>query len=179
MPQAPTTNRITQARNFDGTFGVKFGYMKDETLTDKQKLLRYLIDRVEVVNDCWEWQGYLVKGYAYTRSPFDMKSTRMHRLTYEVFKKPIDEQMVLDHLCRDRKCLNPDHLEEVTLVENVMRGESQHAKNARKTHCKHGHSFSEENTYRYQGKRMCRACRTNNRRAFYKKKSGANYAGAY
>lgn len=143
----------------------------DYDTSDRKKLLGWLIDRVKVIDGCWEWQGKTTRGYAYTRNPFNMKNTRVHRLTYETFRQEIPEGLVIDHLCRNRKCLNPDHLEAVTLVENVMRGESQHAKNARKTHCKHGHEFTTENIYSWRGKRMCRECRTINKRSVY--------AGAY
>lgn len=163
----PTNNPITQGRDTDGKFVRNFTYFDDPELSCQQKLTRYLVDRVSIVNDCWEWQGKTYKGYAYARNPFDMSNKRMHILAYEVFKNPVPDGLVLDHLCRNRKCLNPDHLEEVTLVENVMRGESEHAKNARKTHCKHGHAFSKENIYRYDNKRICRECRKINNRRHY------------
>ncbi len=82
-----------------------------------------------------------------------------HRIFYTLFKGDVPEDMALDHLCRNRRCVNPDHLEIVTLVENVMRGQSQHAINARKTHCKHGHGFTKTNTgTTYIGTRYCLKC---------------------
>jgi hypothetical protein len=82
--------------------------------------------------------------------------------------------LVLDHLCRNRRCVNPEHLEIVTSVENVMRGEGFGPKNAAKTHCDKGHEFTPENTYirtRAQGGRECRACiRIKSARSYRSKK---------
>lgn len=84
-----------------------------------------------------------------------------HRVAYELTRGKVPTNMCLDHLCKNRLCVNPEHLEIVTLVENVMRGESLHARNARKTHCKSGHEFTKENTYIHpqRGSRLCRTCR--------------------
>lgn len=82
-----------------------------------------------------------------------------HRFAYQHLVGPIPEGLVLDHLCRNRTCLNPAHLEPVTLVENVMRGESPYARKKRQTHCKHGHLLSPDNLYpRSDGTRRCRTC---------------------
>jgi hypothetical protein len=67
--------------------------------------------------------------------------------------------MQLDHLCRVRGCVNPDHLEVVTGATNTLRGISSPAINARKTHCRRGHEFTPENTYIDRGSRRCKACR--------------------
>jgi hypothetical protein len=69
------------------------------------------------------------------------------------------EGLVIDHLCRVPLCVNPEHLEPVTLRENILRGESLSARRARQTHCKHGHEFTAANTYvTVKGQRYCRAC---------------------
>jgi hypothetical protein len=84
---------------------------------------------------------------------------RAHRLYYELEKGPIPKGLTLDHLCRVRCCVNPDHLEPVTPVENVMRGESFFAKQARRTHCPQGHEYIGRNLMiTRRGERKCRAC---------------------
>lgn len=85
-----------------------------------------------------------------------------HRLSYELHKGEIPEGLEIDHLCRNRWCVNPDHLEAVTRRENIMRGDGPKKLgelNSKKTHCKHGHPFDKENTrYRPTGGRSCRIC---------------------
>jgi hypothetical protein len=89
------------------------------------------------------------------------KLASTHRTMYEHAKGPIPAGLVIDHLCRQPRCCNPDHLEAVTQRENLLRGQTVNAAAVAQTHCIHGHSFNEANTYRPPGqpnKRMCRAC---------------------
>lgn len=79
----------------------------------------------------------------------------------------------LDHLCRVRRCVNPDHLEEVTLAENLLRGFGASGVNARKTHCVNGHEFTPENTYKVSTmprRRVCRRCTLDRQRVAYQRK---------
>ncbi len=112
---------------------------------------------------CVEWQagtngvGYgLFHPYTTTTN----KKVYAHRWSYEQKFGPIPEGMHLDHLCRNTICVNPDHLEPVTCAENVLRGESYPARNARKTECMRGHPLSGENLYinPSSGYRHCREC---------------------
>lgn len=114
---------------------------------------------------CWEWTGALHKA-GYGELFVEGKRQRAHRLVYEALVGPIPAGMHLDHLCRNRRCVRPDHLEPVTPKENVHRGESIPARNAAKTHCIAGHPFSEANTYIYFDRkgRMARVCKTCARR---------------
>jgi hypothetical protein len=110
---------------------------------------------------CWLWTGYTTQGYGrvYFGSRMSvMRSEMAHRVIYEHVVGPIPPGITLDHLCRVRSCVNPAHLEPVTNVENVMRGNGIGALNARKTRCKRGHEFTPENTRVRPGKRDCIAC---------------------
>jgi hypothetical protein len=108
-------------------------------------------------DDCWMWNG---STYANGYGKYGRAGYMAHRLSYELSKRLLAKDEFLDHLCRNRQCVNPNHLEIVTLVENVMRGNSQHAINARKTHCMHGHEFTSDNTYIHpkRGTRNCKVC---------------------
>jgi hypothetical protein len=87
------------------------------------------------------------------------KTHPLHRLVYEHLRGPIPDGYVPDHLCRNRGCCNPDHIEPVTGRENVLRGETVAASNAEKTHCPRGHAYSGENVYPIpSGGRRCREC---------------------
>ena len=115
--------------------------------------------------DCWLWQGEITNnGYgrlAVKRPDGKYRSQYAHRLMYEAMVGPIPAGLTLDHLCRVRNCINPAHLEPVSLKENILRGDTIAARNKAKTHCKHGHAFDAENTYvTKEGKRQCRACGT-------------------
>lgn len=88
----------------------------------------------------------------------DGRLQKEHRWVWEHRRGIIPAGMVIDHLCRNRACVNVDHLEVVTHVENIMRGNGACALNARKTKCKRGHEFTESNTRRYRTGRYCRTC---------------------
>ena len=116
---------------------------------------------------CWLWQGTLAaNGYGVLR--VDGKNVKAHRFSYELLRGPIPEGATIDHLCRVRSCVNPDHLEAVSFAENCLRGEGLPAQNFRKTHCQRGHEFTPENTSvdRY-GHRECITCRRERARAKY------------
>jgi len=109
-------------------------------------------------DSCWEWNGrFLPDGYG--MFSLGERDVLAHRFAYELYRDAIPEGLQLDHLCRNRWCVNPHHLEPVTSRENTMRGMSFSAVNARKTHCPQGHPYDETNTIHYAGRRYCRACR--------------------
>lgn len=118
-------------------------------------------------NGCWLWTASrFAAGYGQFRySP--QKNGRAHSWSYEHFKGPIPEGLQIDHLCKNKLCVNPDHLEAVTAMVNVHRSNNACAVNARKTHCPQGHAYSLENTYvDPAGRRICRACSTAAKRAW-------------
>lgn len=114
----------------------------------------------ETTEDCWLWRGGRTEsGYARLFRNDPKGQLRAHRVAFELMVGPIPEDLTLDHLCRVRHCVNPWHLEPVTLAVNVLRGESLNARNARKTQCHNGHPFDGINTHiDAKGHRSCRAC---------------------
>jgi hypothetical protein len=115
------------------------------------------------IRDCWDWTGALnSKGYGSVAHKGRVWST--HRLAYELLVGPIPDGLQLDHLCRNRSCCNPDHLEPVTPKVNSERGAQ-----ATKMHCVRGHALAGENLLiKKRGQlspvRNCRTCRNELRR---------------
>lgn len=108
-------------------------------------------------DNCWLWTACVDKdGYGFFWN--GAKQGFAHRYAYEWFVGPIPKGLQIDHLCRVRNCVNPDHLETVTNRENTLRGYAPTAINARKTHCIRNHEFTPENTLRVPRGRHCKAC---------------------
>ena len=126
-----------------------------------QRFMKYVIPIPE--SGCWLWTGSLShNGYGAFSGAH---TSRAHRLAYEYYKEPIPANGQLDHLCRVRCCVNPDHLEVVTNKTNVLRGIGVTAENAKRTHCIYGHAYTEQNTrYRKTGGRACRECHQQRKR---------------
>jgi hypothetical protein len=117
---------------------------------------------VDASGDCWEWTGALhPSGYGYFTGK-KAKNWRAHRFAWAHLVGPIPTGMTIDHVCRNKRCVNPDHFELVTAEENNRRSGSFSAVNARKTHCVRGHEFTPENTYVQYNKgkpgRLCKKC---------------------
>lgn len=110
------------------------------------------------MSECWNWPK-ISKGTGYGLANVGGKTTTVHRLVYRLVFGKFDQKLHIDHLCMNRACINPSHLEAVTLLENIRRGNSAPAKNGRKTHCIRGHAFSASNTRKTKrGRRHCKAC---------------------
>jgi HNH endonuclease len=142
-------------------------------MTRRRPPLDRLRERTVVdATGCHLFTGALyANGYGAFR--FDGRTRAAHRVAYELQRGPIPDGLVLDHLCRVRNCINPDHLEVVTNAENKARGESLWAKNARKTHCPKGHPLSAENLLRRHYGRECRTCHNERcKRRYWKKRQG-------
>ena len=107
---------------------------------------------------CWIWTGALnKKGYGhFLRGPGD--TTSAYRFSYEIRYGPIPDGLQVDHLCRVRSCVNPEHLELVTIGENSLRGRTFAAANKTKTYCINDHVLNLDNSYGYKGRRQCIQC---------------------
>jgi len=105
---------------------------------------------------CWEWTSSL-NNNGYGQFHYRKKNVYSHRFSYELYVGPIPNGMVLDHLCRNTKCLNPKHLEVVTQAVNMARGKMFKYR-SEKTECPSGHTYDAANTRMYEGRRYCRAC---------------------
>ena len=135
---------------------------------------RHPVGYVVTESGCWEWTGQrLHDGYGRWRSPETGKMMLTHRYMYEKEKGAIPDGLTIDHLCRNRLCMNPAHMEAVTIGVNTRRGKPVH-----QTHCKRGHLLADDNLSKYALKRGCRCCmacsREHHRSLYWRKKMAAN-----
>lgn len=123
---------------------------------DREQFIKWLFGKAmpEPNSGCWLWvKATTGQGYG------NINGRSAHLVIYEKLIGPVPEGLQLDHKCRVRCCVNPDHLEPVTCKENLHRGIGSTATKANQTHCIHGHEFTLENTrIRRNGVRQCRAC---------------------
>jgi hypothetical protein len=144
---------------------LRSGHTKSCGCTHRPAYERFIEKTAPGPNGCIEWTGGL-NGAGYGQFYIGKKvrggtgKGYAHRWSYEYYVGPIPEGLHLDHLCRNPKCVNPKHLEPVTIRENLLRGMGPSARNAAKTHCPAGHPYAGENLYvtRSRNIRVCRAC---------------------
>lgn len=127
--------------------------------------------KVEKKEGCWEWVGSSSRGYG--EMQWEHKLKKAHRISYELLKGKIPEGLEIDHLCRNKLCVNPDHLEPVTKKENIRRmrviTRVQYViKNRARTHCVNGHPLTENNIYiDSTDMRRCKQCNRDKVSRFY------------
>ena len=110
-------------------------------------------------NGCWEWRGFINPKTGYGQFWVNGKDMLSHRFSYEMFNGIIPSKLVVDHICKNRKCVNPFHLDLTTRVDNVQRGHNEIANNKLKQFCPDGHPYDSKNTYYTKiGYRHCRKC---------------------
>lgn len=124
---------------------------------------RYVIDE----NGCWVWTAGATKA-GYSQITYQRTKFYGHRLSYEHFVGPIPDGLVIDHLCRNTRCVNPTHLEPVTDRENILRGDTIPARYAARTHCEYGHPLPSERTA--WGERRCPICHARRAREYHARK---------
>jgi hypothetical protein len=117
------------------------------------------------MSGCWHWTG-ATQGNGYATTKWRRRTALAHRISFGILRDSLYPDMHLDHLCRNRSCVNPDHLEQVTPRENTVRGlapEAARRRHASVTHCPRGHEYTKENTKTRLGRgyveRECRTCR--------------------
>lgn len=117
---------------------------------------------------CWIWTG-AVQSSGYSCIGIEGRVLLAHRVSYEAHRGPISEGLTIDHLCRVKRCVNPDHMEPVTARENNAR------RLAAQTHCSRGHELAGDNLLNTSrpGRRVCRECNREDQRARYERQKGS------
>jgi HNH endonuclease len=124
-------------------------------------------------SECWIWTAAVTQDEGYPRFKLYGKTRYAHRMSYVTFAGPIPEGLTIDHLCRVRRCVNPEHLDPVTIRINTLRGDGPSALNRRKTHCKYGHEFTPDNTrVDTKGRRTCLVCHRKYHREWMRTRHG-------
>lgn len=127
----------------------------------------------EPMSGCWIWTGPLRDSKdGYGGLSHEGKVYRTHKFVFEFFNGPVPQGLCLDHICRNKICCNPEHLEVATWKMNIRRGAGVAPRNLAKTHCPQGHEYTLENTYIWAEQRFCRTCSAHYKRNYQRKTRG-------
>lgn len=125
--------------------------------------------QLDIISGCWNWTA-TINNVGYGLFRFNGKLGVAHRFSYEYYNGKIPDNLVVNHLCRNRRCVNPSHLEVVSKKENLLKGITHLEK---KIHCKNGHEYTLENTYVMpNGHRVCRICSKIRQKEYLTKQMG-------
>lgn len=123
--------------------------------------------KVEKTPTCWIWKAYISKQMGYGRFHFNGRPDMAHRVAYTLVIGPIPADKVIDHVCRNRSCVRPNHMRLVTRGENVLLGVGASAINQAKQLCPNGHKYD---GIKKNGNRFCRICRSITQRASWERR---------
>lgn len=165
------SNTINVCRKTIRSIFKRHGIVVGNSQHKKAYTLRRFMSKVRKRrNGCWEWQGYINPKTGYGRFSLNDICIHAHRASYIFHVGDIADDLVVDHICRNKRCVNPVHLRAVTVRENTMYGNAPSSSNARKTHCIRGHELSGRNLYVLKrGERVCRKCNLMRTRKYQKK----------
>lgn len=129
--------------------------------------------QISEVDKCWLWTAAIGSG-GYGCFHISQKQRLAHRVSYTLVRGEIPEGLTLDHLCRVRHCVNPSHLEPVSIRINTLRGNGPSSVNSTKTHCPEGHEYDSANTsikvsVNGAKRRRCSTCHRNSTREYMRK----------
>ena len=138
-----------------------------EADVSEEDLIRFLARVGADESGCWPWLGTILPHTGYGQFYWSGRKNPASRFAHLVWNGPIPPGWEVDHLCRTRACVNPEHLEAVDHRTNILRGETFAARQAAQTHCVNGHDFTEKNTYRWKTKRYCLQCQRDRKHSYW------------
>ena len=142
-------------------FGIK-QWRKNKVVFTKQIEIQNFERKIKIepLTFCWEWTACKFR-QGYGLFHFNGKDGSAHRFAYEYWKGKIPAGLEIDHLCNNKKCVNPSHLEAVTHAEHMRRviiPKGIYSREGKKTHCPQGHEYNEKNTFFRKSGRQCKIC---------------------
>lgn len=138
-------------------------------MANRQPVEPRFLAKVAKTDTCWLWTARVERN-GYGRFWLDGQQHGAHRVAYELFVGPIPDGREIDHLCRIRHCVNPDHLEAVTAAENVRRmAATRTPYQHRMETCRNGHAYDAANAISTPTGRACATCKREANRAFYER----------